>query len=262
MGRRWLAVVHVVMLLVVVGCRSNDTGAPEPPAAGWPGSLSDFTVTWTAEPGIDLTKGAAVAARAYLESYYLAYLTDDEKYLYPGFRQVVDANAPEGPDGTNELWPTPDSPETWIGTLRHHVLRIEQSGRDSAVVACVYSYGTAVVTDDGFEANVGGPGAYAGINAVRIGLQAPDTDGAMLPPRQGPARAPVENVFGGWRVTNHQGGFLMLAHWPGNASDKEKCLSLVEGPPESRTFIVGADYPKSAFPTLPAAPGWPNPANQ
>ncbi|MBP3085800.1 hypothetical protein [Mycolicibacterium fortuitum] len=47
-----------------------------------------------------------------MESFYLACLTDDEKYFYPGFRQPVDVSDPEGPDGTDELWPTPDGQET------------------------------------------------------------------------------------------------------------------------------------------------------
>lgn len=250
MGRRWLAVVHVVMILVVVGCRSNDTGAPDPPAAGWPGLLGDFTVTWTAEPGIDLTKGAAVAARAYMESYYLAYLTDDEKYLYPGFQQSVDANDPDGPDGTEELWPKPNGSETWVGTARHHLLRLDRSDRDVAVVGCVYSYSSGVLTEDGVQANIGGMGPYAGINAIRIGLQAPESEEVNLPPQRGPSRAPFENVFGGWRVTNHQGGFLLQANWDGAGNDKQQCLSRAEGTPESRAS-------QSDFPALPATPGWP-----
>lgn len=76
---------------------------PKSPTAGWPESLNDFTVTWTAEPGIDLTNGPTVVARAYLESYYLAYLTTDNKYLYPGFAQAVDANQSNGPEGTEKL---------------------------------------------------------------------------------------------------------------------------------------------------------------
>jgi hypothetical protein len=34
--------------------------------------LNDLTIIWTAEPGIELTTGAAVAVRAYVESYFLA----------------------------------------------------------------------------------------------------------------------------------------------------------------------------------------------
>ena len=68
--------------------------APAPPA-GWPTDLADFTIAWTAEPGIDvMTDGAAIAARAYEESYYLAAITEDEKYLYPGFADSVEPNQP------------------------------------------------------------------------------------------------------------------------------------------------------------------------
>lgn len=214
-------------------------------------------MTWTAEPGIDLTTGAAVVVRAYLESYYLAYITTDEKYLYPGFQQSVDANQPEGTDGTTELWPKPSRPKTWVGTARQHLLRIERSDRDVTAVGCMYSYGSAVQTEDGFDPNVGGIGPDAGVSAVRIGLRAPANDDVVLPPQQGPSRAPFDNVFGGWRVTNHQGGFILLAQWDGAADDEAECVSRADRAPENRTFTPGGAYPRADFPTLPATPGWP-----
>ncbi|CKI25981.1 membrane protein [Mycolicibacterium smegmatis] len=253
---RGLLALFLLGLLAASACRAEGAEPPESPPAGWPESLDDFTVTWTAEPGIDLTTGPAVAARAYMESYYLAYLTTDDKYLYPGFAQAVDSNQADGPDGTEKLWPEPYRPKTWIGTARHHILRIDQSGRDVAVVGCVYSYSSAEKTDAGFEANIGGTGPDAGISAIRIGLEAPENS-ADLPVQEGPSRAPFENVFGGWRVTNHQGGFLATAEWPDHAKDVEQCVAQAPEPPEARTFIPTSPYPRSAFPVLPATPGWP-----
>lgn len=67
----------------------------------------------------------------------------------------------------------------------------------------MYSYSSAQKTDEGYEANIGGIGPDAGISAIRIGLNAPENE-AELAPQEGPARAPNENVFGRWRVTNQR----------------------------------------------------------
>jgi len=242
-------------LLVTVGCHSPTKEVAESPPAGWPASLNDFTITWTGEPGIDLTADAAVVVRAYMESYYLAYLTTDRKYLYPGFQQSVAANEPDGPAGSQERWPVPNRERTWVGTARHHLLRIDRSDRDVTVVGCVYSYGTAEYTDYGFQANVGGTGPNSGISAFRVEMRAP-ASAVNLPPQQGDSRAPFVNVFDGWQVSNYQGGFLLLAHWDSSA-DEVLCASRADRTPESRTFTPGNSYPRSDFPTLPAAPGWP-----
>ena len=253
-----LAGVVMFVLLVATGCAPGESREmpPESPPAGWPDSLNDFTVTWTAEPGIDATTGPAVVVRAYMESYYLAYLTDDEKYLYPGFAQSVAVNEPNGPDGTDELWPLSRGQKTWVGTLHHHLLRIERDGRDIAAVGCVYSYDTGTVTHEGVRPNVGGTVEYAGVSAIRIGLLAPESDPVSVP-QEGPARAPSDNVFDDWRVTNYQGGYLSLAHWDGNARDKRECLSRAGGTPESRTRTLASVYVPSDFPKLPVSPGWP-----
>jgi hypothetical protein len=252
-----LTSIVLVILFVGVGCTSRGSEAPVAPSAGWPEALSDFTVDWTADPGIDLTVGPAVVVRAYMESYYLAYLTDDEKYFYPGFQQAVNPNEPDGPDGTEALWPSPSGPETWVGTVRQHLLRIDRSGRDVAAVGCVYTYDSGGLVGGKFKANIGGMGPYGGISTFRIELQAPQDGEEALPAQRGPSRAPFENVFGGWRVTNHQGGYLLLAHWAGEGNDKQECLSRSEGTPESRKFVFGTTYLRSDFSTLPATPGWP-----
>ena len=111
MGGRHMqgAVALLVRVLAVAGCTPAPTEKPAPPTpAGWPSELADFTIVWTAEPGIDVTTdGAAIAARAYAESYYLASITEDAKYLYPGFADSVEPNQPSpgGPPGTSELHP-------------------------------------------------------------------------------------------------------------------------------------------------------------
>ncbi|TQK31516.1 hypothetical protein FBY28_4553 [Arthrobacter sp. SLBN-53] len=255
--RHVIATASALILLCATGCspRPADT-QPDSPAAGWPEMLKDFTITWSAEPGIDLTTGPAVAVRAYVESYYLAYLTTDEKYLYPGFQNSVEPNTPDGPDGTEKLWPVPFHAQKWVGTARHHILRIDTSGRQATAVGCVFSYGSASETDFGLQPNIGGPGPNGGISAFRVQLTAPE-NATDLSAQRGPSRSPFKNVFAGWRVSNYQGGFLLLAEWTNNSADVIECQSRAEQPPADRDYKPGNSYPRSNFPTLPASPGWP-----
>lgn len=94
---RFAAVSTIIATLcATASCDStrHAQGSPTPTAraSGWPTTLNDFTVVWTAEPGIDVTTGPVVAVRAYAESYLLASITGDNRYLYPGFQQSVDPN--------------------------------------------------------------------------------------------------------------------------------------------------------------------------
>jgi hypothetical protein len=249
-------------MLAVPGC---GPGAPEepgpPPLAGWPSELADFTMAWTAEPGIDLAMdGAAVAARAYVESNYLASIREDEKYLYPGFSDAVEPDQFGGPPGTENLHPEIGSdPSVYIGTARHHVLTIARSGRDVTLTACAFLYGAAIERPNGkYNAIVGegftsGPGIYP----LRIGLRAPEDPQSELPPQQGPSRAPFDNVFGGWRITSNQGGYLSNSRWPEYDRDRATCTEKADMALSNRHLSPITPYPRSDFPTLPATPGWP-----
>jgi hypothetical protein len=253
---RLSAIIGAGVLVASVGCAPQSHEAPESPPAGWPEALSDFTVAWTAEPGIDLTTGPAVVVRAYVESYYLAYLTDDEKYLYPGFAQSVDANNPDGPDGTEELWPLRDGrPHAWVGTFRQHILRVEQSDQGATIYGCLYTYDSGVLVGDKFKAATE-PGPYGGFSPFRIGLKVPGNNEPTAP-QEGPLRAPFTNVFGGWRVANHQGGYVLTAEWPDRGREIEQCRAKAPAPPENRQFFPARTYKRSDFPVLPATPGWP-----
>lgn len=154
-----------------------------------------------------------MAVRAYVESYYLAALTKDQRYLYPGFVQSVDANNSGGPAGTKELWPSTSRPRVWVGTVRHHLLRIAQSGDQMEAVGCAYLYGSATLDDGDYQANASGIGPGAKCSPLRLELKSPEHE-QDLPPQQGPARAPSTIVFGRWRITNFQGDYFALAKDP------------------------------------------------
>ena len=270
MGGRHMqgAVVFLVsVVLAVAGCTPAPTEKPAPaPPAGWPSELADFTIVWTAEPGIDVTTdGAAIAARAYAESYYLASITEDAKYFYPGFADSVEPNQPSpgGPPGTSELHPRLglSDPAVWIGTARHRVLSIIRSAGDVTVVACAYLYGAArkIPNRDGYAANVGTSyDLNSGIFPMRIGLRAPTGSESKSPVQEGPSKTPSDNVFSGWRITSFLFDYLSQpTSWPEKDADLATCVAKADSPPESRHFIPLAPYPLSDFPMLPAAPGWP-----
>lgn len=261
------AASSVATMLLVAACafHPHTDAAAQPdsrPPAGWPESLNDLTVVWSAEHGIDLTAGPAVAVRAYTESYLLASLTGDDKYLYPGFEHAVNPNKTvNDPMGTQQLWPdTGRPPNLWIGTEQQHILSITFSGRDVIVVTCEYVFGTAEPGRHGdYADHYVMPEPDGGIDPMRITMTAPTDPGPPKPPQQGPARAPSADVFNGWKITNHQGGWFVTSgvgsDWPTWHDDHDKCLA--KAPPHPNLVRGGGAYPRSQFPTLPAVPGWP-----
>jgi hypothetical protein len=263
--RAWTTVLLCLALVVASCTRNEPKQTPPPPPAGWPADLPEFTFVWTAEPGVDLVKdGAAIAARAYTESYYLASITENEKYLYPGFPDAVEPDQPGGAPDKRELHPELGyaEPSVWVGTLRHHVLNIDRSDRGVLLTACAYMYGTAqpVPNSEEYTANLGAEyDLNSGIYPMRIGLRAPSDSGSQSPTQQGPAKAPYNNVFGGWKVTSFLSDYMTdTESWTEKDSILAACVAKAEGSPESRHFIPRRLYPRSNFPTLPAIPGWPD----
>ncbi|MDT5197138.1 MAG: hypothetical protein QOH20_3892 [Mycobacterium sp.] len=261
---RSTVVLLIAILFAVVSCtQGSPKESPPPPPAGWPAELDGFSFVWTAEPGIDLVAdGAAVAARAYVESYFLAVLTENDKYLYPGFADAVDPDQSSGPPGTEKLHPElgHSGSDVYIGTARHHVLSIARSDRDVTLTACAFTYGSAIEHPAGkYNAIVGeGVASGPGIYPFRIGLRVPDGTYSEMPPQQGPARTPFDNVFGGWKITNHQGGFLVsTVRWPEYDRDRATCTEKADMALSNRHLSPIIPYPRSDFPMLPATPGWP-----
>jgi hypothetical protein len=265
---RGLAACVVIATSMATACagHSHPGNASSPtstaPPACWPEKLNDFSIVWTAEPGIDVTAWPAVAVRAYAESYLLAYVMGDNKFLYPGFQQAVDPNQSiDHPTGTQFLWPKTDDPSKsgWIGTERAHILSIATAGRDVTVEACTYQFGSADLDRNGkYSPVIAEPPPYSGISPLRITMTAPAHAGSQLPPQQGPARAPSVDVFNGWRITSHQGGYFARTgvgpEWPDFAETQAACLAKA---PQHAQLVRGGEYDRANFPTLPPSPGWP-----
>lgn len=247
-----------------ISCRHSGPVALQSTGAGWPSELSDFTITWTADQGIDLVRdGAAIATRAYVESYYLATITEDEKYLYPGFAQAVEPNQSAlRPAGRSQLHPKVgfSPPSVWVGTARHHVLSVDRVGNDVTAVVCAYLYGSAgtIPAAEGYFVNVGiGDELSPGIFPMRIGLRAPDDPGE-LSLQQGRSKAPFQDVFGGWKITSFLFDYLTQpASWPEKRRDLAACVARDDRPEESRHLERDKSYPRLAFPAMAAVPGWP-----
>jgi hypothetical protein len=259
--RLWPFVVGSVAVLVA-GCTAQPTAtAPRPPDR-WPANLSEFHFVWTAEPGIDLLTGPAVIARAYTESSLLASFGGSLDYLYPGFNHAVDKNQPVGssPRSTIALWPEPDlDPTPTVGTAQEHILRIDQRGRDVAVVSCYWTVGTALQQSNGQYRIKGNPPPYTGVYVDRVNLRAP-AEPQVLPPQRGPSNYPFVDVFGQWRVTGSlhpMGSTDLQPEWPEYTQDLDACTTKSPESLERRESLTSADRPRSDFPTLPSSPGWP-----
>jgi hypothetical protein len=250
---RRAVVITLSILLVVVGGCSRRTVAPPPPPAGWPASLEQFTMVWSADRGIDLTTAPATAVRAYTESYYLAKLAGDDKYLYPGFAQSVDQKS--------DLWPQTDAPAKtpWVGTAQAHIVSVTGAGPEVIAKVCMYLYGAGVLQYAGqYSALVGAPGEpYPGIYPMQIVMAAPadGQGGQVLQPQSGPARTPHNDVFSGWRITSQHGNYFTATGR--SQADLDLCAAKAPDPPERRNALATGYHPRDDFPTRPSYPGWP-----
>ena len=183
-----------------------------------------------------MTDGAAIAARAYVESYFLAVITEDDGYC----TQASTMSRAKNSARHDELHPEVglSDPNVYIGTVRHHVLSITRSSRDVTLTACTFTYGSAIEESDGsFSAIVGeafvpSPGIYP----MRIGLRAPEDMQSKLPPQEGFSRAPFDNVFAGWKITSHQGGYLSTSRWPEYDRDRAACIAIAKGSPGASAY--------------------------
>lgn len=255
--RRFAAGIAVVVV-VFSGCGRAEDAAPLRVAAGWPAALNNLSVVWSAGGGIDLLTGPAVAVRAYMESVLVARLTGENRYLYPGFETSVEENDPDVAS-KKSLWPTHGSADKeWIGTLRNRILEITTSDQEVTAIVCVFDYGMGMEFANGFN-SMGREGDYLGVEPARITMVRGDGDFAELPPQKGSARAPDRDVFGGWRITGHEGGMFATGaiRW-NHVYDQYAQACLGEAPDSLENIRALSDWlPRTSFPALPAYPGWP-----
>lgn len=268
-------VLGAALGVALVGCGSPavEHSAAPPPKVPWTGNLAEDRVVWSAEPGIDLLTGAAVAVRAYVESVVVAETGGDIGYAYPGFTRAVPPNAPEGqPDSARDRRPNTEHPLTdrVVGTGRYHILRIDSAGRQVTAVVCGWGYGEALDLGNGTygsknTAPATDPAAGLALRWVRMTApeHSPSPTTPPLPPQQGPAPAPADDVFGSWRIDGYLTADptmktnLDAAEWPSESADAQSCVDRAPDPLERRLHLLNGAHPRADFPTLPPYPGWP-----
>lgn len=259
------ATVMLIGFIASGGCsRDASSGTPGKPKEHWPPNMSDLHFAWSADPGIDLLTGAAVVSRAYIESTLLVTFGGSMDYLYPGFDHAVAPNQPVGsPSSTIALWPEPGKADrTMAGTAFVHIVRIERSGRDVTAVACRWTYGSAWQQPNGmYRIQTPNTGPATGLLMERLNLEAPaDPSSDLRSPQKGPSPYPMTDVFGKWRVVGSLQAFGegdAGPEWPEFNQDMGACTAQAPASIERREYLTSADRPRTDFPTLPAAPGWP-----
>lgn len=240
------------------------------------GPLADLRFQWSAGSSIDLLSGPAVPVRAYLESWGNAQAMGSLDYAYPGFEGAVGTNTayhvPEGSYSDRDVFAMLLRPDEGsdsvrgaaVGNNRFRIHSVNRSGQTVTATVCNYRYGMAVQNENGTFSSVAGAFARdTGVATILVRLDASDS-APDLPPQSGPAVAPSDDVFGGWKITGHLSdvsknvpGFA--AAWPTYEDDAATCAERAPDPPDRRAFLIDGEHSRGDFPTSPPHPGWPVP---
>jgi hypothetical protein len=267
------SIAVAALCVSIAGCGPTAVQRPAapPPKIPWTATLADVRAVWSADPGIDLLTAPAVVVRAYLESIFVAANQGDIGYAYPGFTHAVAPNASAGqPDSARDRWPDTAHPlrDRLVGTDRYHILHIDTAGPQVTAVVCDWAYTSALDLGDGnygWKATLPATDPAARIAVHRVAMTAPaGSPTSSLPPQQGTAAAPVDDVFGGWHIVGHDmtadrvpGTNTDSAQWPAEVTDTASCVDKAPDPVGRRLFLLNGVHPRSEFPTQPPYPGWP-----
>jgi hypothetical protein len=230
----------IASVLVLAACTPNTPPPPEP--------QNDHRATfrWIANPTVDLMSPEGTFIRGLTESWVQAFAQPGEHVDalraggYPGFEHAFNnAWDPKGWAGNGYFG------DARVGTDYFEVIEAHRDGANLSATVCNYASMTATkVSGDEW----GGPGARSGQFATMTFGPDPkltaDVQRAPLPQQMGPARKPIDNVFGTWITTD----------WHGLKDGDPRCNKLAPGTP--------ADVPEiyrrpDAPPSLPPDPGWP-----
>ena len=232
MKRFWS--LATVAAFVVGGTLACGSGAPEgipdtkptgqEQSAHWPDSLERFRFHWSSSPGLALTTGVAVPVRAYLESWYIASWTNGPENVYPGFLRATPESADLDGNYLGQLaWirplngaPSyPVDPATPLGYMPMHIQSVDAVASGLRVTVCLGEYSIYFASDssagklvsvaaDKSTAQLADPLDTVRVKRIeltnkdpRIPADASDVD----TPQEGPAPAPVGDVFGHWFIT-------------------------------------------------------------
>lgn len=282
MSNRIVLAANMIAAMAITGCSSPGASSGYRP----PSAVERMTFRWSAEPGISLVDGPAVAVRAYLESYDRALFAQDERAAYHGFYRAVQPNVGDYLSSTGLRRPftsflamkAPGS----VGTEHLHIQRITQSGgRTEAIVFSDVRRISQVFDNDwggdppyrSLVLDVGGTvqpygsmepefPVRMGITVMRI-LMSGSPEPAQ-PAQRGSSNFPRGDVFGKWSIdefsvyvgqysvyTNKK-LFLSPVPWPTADADLEACKHFAQPLAKPQT-----DGNNPLYPTEPSDPGWP-----
>jgi hypothetical protein len=295
MMRRISLLVAVAAATSVIGACQTPTTEPPPKtdslpgqlSPNWPPLLNDFRFHWTAEPGIDITAGPAMVARAYMESYGVATFTLNTDNLFPGFRRATPENQePEGdflwqlvhirPLGSGYTKTAKDA-RPHFGYEALHFLELTPTGNGYRAIVCSGEYahliesparpGKFVSVDVNQDTAQPFKPGDSGVYPVQIDLTkhdprvGPNPPAPVTTPQRGPAPAPDQDVFGDWFFTG-----ASSSHW-GPSNDRtsadfpppelrQRCEAAIPTSTPARLAIM-TGFKDRPPPHGEAIPGWP-----
>ncbi|EFV13516.2 hypothetical protein [Segniliparus rugosus] len=190
-------------LLLAAACSPgpapDPAASPEAPAGEYlpPPAFARHSFVWSAAAGVDLASGAAVPARALVESAILVVFARDRRSAYPGAERAYPSLAVAA--RSNELlgWrgaPTSD----YRGTDYLKIMSVLERGDGIEVSVCwEHSHTAQLGPGEGAE---GGYFQGLGMYAERVDFEKPEPAGGPAAAQRGPRQAPSGNVFGAWRA--------------------------------------------------------------
>ncbi|MEN0137864.1 MAG: hypothetical protein AAGC80_22125, partial [Rhodococcus sp. (in: high G+C Gram-positive bacteria)] len=232
-------------MLVVSACGSDAASEEAESLVVTPALYSvpenaEYNVRWSADPGIDLLTPEVTVIRAYVESYYLSVRALTPAAGYPGFSEAVDEHLLTDYGNADQL-----KKSHYVGTQFQHLLWMTPTERGWFATVCTGDYSVMREGQDGRFFNVGS----TNIGAETVEIVAPGSRSSSQS-SEGPERAPVANVFGGWKVIDH----VLSAR---NQAAFLECRSRMPDAASNRP--AKWDLPHDApYPTLAPYPGWPS----
>jgi hypothetical protein len=291
---RGVALVAVAILALLSSCGQStgpraetETETSGAKKASWPELLRDFRFHWSSEPGIDVTVGPAMVARAYVESYDTAWFTLNMENAYPGFLEATPENATPGSAVPNQLTnirplgpgvtKTAKDARPHFGYQVLHFLTLDQTEQGYSAIVCSGEYAHFVEsrTQPGKFVSIGvsdetaqplQPGA-SGVFPHRVDFVADGRPADRSPgpeistPQSGPEPAPTDDVFGSWFFTGSSTSGWGPPTGPGaeafpSPELQQRCENAMPQNAEQRRAMMTGfkDSPPEAG---NAMPGWP-----